>query len=342
MWGCNRGQNIEIYKDVGLILVKLILGSESHNEEKTNANRCAVCNGTETPAQKLVEAGDPKYLEDLKLSLEIRLSLGDVTVGPAIERLKDGRKHYHSTCRKRYTNKNTEEAWRKRHSSSLDSESNSKEPPPVRTKRTRCTPKEKVCVFGVTEFCCDPKDPKDLIKVSSKGKKGMGNKLIFIKDHTHNEKVRLCLSDLIEDGDAAAKEKWYHRNCLVYAKRTLNSDEQKRRNEIQTRQICDHELILYLRTIWNGEDENQENLKMNNINDIYLEILNKYQVTLSDSQNYKKYLKKLIKEHISDVQFVKPTLKNQSEHVVMPETISKAVDLNASMSESKGNDLEVT
>ena len=77
-------------------------------------------------------------------------------------------------------------------------------------------PKEKICVFSPCNFERD-----DLLQVKSDSR---GRKLIDIKNSTTDDKVRTCLSTLVDPGDASAQEIWYHKYCIVYAERTCIMD----------------------------------------------------------------------------------------------------------------------
>lgn len=48
----------------------------------------------------------------------------------------------------------------------------------------------------------------------------MGHTFLYIKQDILDGNVRICVSGLEEIGDAPALEKYYHINCLQYAKNT--------------------------------------------------------------------------------------------------------------------------
>ena len=54
----------------------------------------------------------------------------------------------------------------------------------------------------------------------------MGKYLIEIKSRTIDDNVRTTVADLHDDGDAAALEKYHHRNCLRSASRTVPGSQQ--------------------------------------------------------------------------------------------------------------------
>ena len=66
-------------------------------------------------------------------------------------------------------------------------------------------------------FFCPNVNSEPLHRVASDS---VGKTLIDLKQNTVNDQVRTCVSDLLDDGDAPALEKWYHRTCLRSAQRT--------------------------------------------------------------------------------------------------------------------------
>ena len=68
-------------------------------------------------------------------------------------------------------------------------------------------------------------------------------------------------------------------------------------------------------------------LNMGEANDAYLLILKRYHVEVDEMTNYHKHLKQLIAEHLPNAQFVKSFRKNEPDNIVLPKTISKAIDI---------------
>ena len=74
----------------------------------------------------------------------------------------------------------------------------------ARPKRTKSTPKAKVCVFSSCSFC--PNDTAGSLHRAFSD--GIGESLIEIKLKTQDDHVRTCVSELEGAGDASALEKY--------------------------------------------------------------------------------------------------------------------------------------
>ena len=79
----------------------------------------------------------------------------------------------------------------------------------ARPKRTKSTPKAKVCVLSSCSFC--PNDTAGSLHRAFSD--GIGESLIEIKCKTQDDHVRTCVSELEGAGDASALEKYYHGTC---------------------------------------------------------------------------------------------------------------------------------
>ena len=101
----------------------------------------------------------------------------------------------------------------------------------------------------------------------------------------------MCVSDLQEVGDAAAQEKYYHRNCVLYAKRTCSQVQLDQTKVI--RNLCDEEFLL---VVQNTLIDQTVSVSIADLNDEYLSILKRYSVAISESGNYRKHLKALISD----------------------------------------------
>ena len=66
---------------------------------------------------------------------------------------------------------------------------------------------------------------------------------------------------------------------------------------------------------------------MGEVNDAYLLILKRYHVEVDETTNYRKHLKHLITEHLPNAQFVKSFRKNEPDNIVLPKTVSKAMEI---------------
>ena len=67
-------------------------------------------------------------------------------------------------------------------------------------------------------------------------------------------------------------------------------------------------------------------LNMGELNDAYLLILKRYHVEVDETTNYRKHLKQLITEHLPNTQFLKSFRKNEPDNIVLPKTVSKAME----------------
>ena len=66
---------------------------------------------------------------------------------------------------------------------------------------------------------------------------------------------------------------------------------------------------------------------MGEVNDAYLLILKIYHVEVDETTNYRKHLKQLNTEYLPNAQFVKSLRKNEPDNIVLPETVSKAMEI---------------
>ena len=89
----------------------------------------------------------------------------------------------------------------------------------ARPKRTKSTPKAKVCVFSSCSFC--PNDTAGSLHRAFSD--GIGESLIEIKLNTQDDHVRTCVSELEGAGDASALEKYYHGTCWSAPRNPIQS-----------------------------------------------------------------------------------------------------------------------
>ena len=295
--------------------------------------KCVICNKGATSSWKLIN--NPDMVDELASCCKEQVDLGKTELKQLNDHLcslsESERKlvHYHSECRKPIVNKTTMERLRGkrdrsdstacavrgpgRPSTSIDSS---------RLKRTKSIPMAEVCLFSTCSFC--PNDNTEpLHRVFSDN---MGANFLEIKLNTNDDHVRTCLSDLEDPGDASAREKYYHRNCLRYAQRTIAPVEYS--NVELIRSVCD---ALLINSVENTLVEDDASLNMAQVKDAYLSILSRYQVKINETENYRKHLKKLISNRLPRVQFVKSLRKNEPEKIVLPTAVSKAMDLRSAL-----------
>ena len=149
-------------------------------------------------------------------------------------------------------------------------------------KRTKTISKSVTCMFASCKFCSN-EGSEPLHRVFSDN---MGQTFLEIKLGTRDDHVRTCVSDLEDAGDAAALEKYYHRNCLQYAKHACS---QVKCNDVKVvRSLCDEELLLIVQNTLVGDDAS---MTMAELNDEYLSLLKRYSVEAGGVGNYRKHLK---------------------------------------------------
>ncbi|KAG0715036.1 hypothetical protein GWK47_001406 [Chionoecetes opilio] len=68
---------------------------------------------------------------------------------------------------------------------------------------------------------------------------------------------------------------------------------------------------------------------MAEVNDAYLSILKRYRV--DESENYRKYLKRLISERLPEVKFVTSLRRNEPDRLVLSTAVTMAMDYRSSM-----------
>ena len=95
-------------------------------------------------------------------------------------------------------------------------------------------------MFEGCNFCPGSSDVH-LVKTDNKGEN-----LIFIKNNTHDDNVRVSVSDLNTLGDASALEKYYHGACYIYAERSCESNESKE-SDRHIQHVCDCEIVVFVR-----------------------------------------------------------------------------------------------
>jgi hypothetical protein len=304
---------------------------------------CIICKEEDSVNNKLVDKHDISLVRDLKERVVERASLGDVQLKSLADHLSSLSESdlrnvcYHSKCRKPLVNKANLEMCRKRaHSQTpiFSDASSTSDVVPVAPKRGRppktetsegarplrqkVLPKEKKCVFHTCSFC--PKSSQELHKVSSDP---MGQWLLAIKEATKDDLIRLSLAELSDPGDAAALEKYYHRDCLRVVERHCK-EWGDRDAYIHVRNVCDAEFIVYVRDSLIGVDGCV--LSMNELNNFYLNLLKEKKIHEERSDNHKKHLKELIEQHVPDVEFVEPPNPSHSHRVMRKKSVGQAVE----------------
>ncbi|KAG0729712.1 hypothetical protein GWK47_029788 [Chionoecetes opilio] len=295
---------------------------------------CVICKEGATTKKRLVN--NPVMTDEILQHCQERVSLGDTESDihrllNYLSGLNEGELkyvRYHSECRKPIVNKNKIGRLRKR--SRTDSPVCAPRGPgrpssavgSVRPKRSKTIPKEQVCLFSNCDFC--PKnDSKPLHRVLTDS---MGKTLLQIKQKTPDDHVRVSVANLEEPGDASALEKHYHRTCLRSSQRISTRTDHS--NVPLIRSVCDAQLVLGIQNTLSDEDVT---LSMAEVNDAYLSILKRYRVDVNESENYRKYLKRLISERLPEVKFVTSLRRNEPDRLVLSTAVTMAMDYRSSM-----------
>lgn len=265
-------------------------------------------------AKRLTELGEVqfKHLSDFLSSLS----------KSEIEKVR-----YHSDCRKTVVNKPLlDRAEKKR--ARLDSPSAAAQPAkrgrPARSnesgrlhRQTGIVPKDIVCIFAPSSGEC--KYHEELHKVASFNR---GQTLLDIKATTVDDHIRASLSTLHQPGDAHAQEKWYHSSCLQDARRTCCDHTDQDNTHDMMKAISDLQIVMYVKSTLMHDDGLV--LSMTEVNNMYLSILKENNIESLDNQ--RKHLKKLLSDRISNITFVQPPRKNESERILLSKSVGEAVD----------------
>ena len=298
---------------------------------------CPLCGNKLFKANKLAKNPKPEDVASLIKKVSERVRLGEtayVSVEEYLNSIEDKKSiTYHSECRKKVFHvKALAELNKRSQPAPYDDSDNVLAPPPKRGRpakqssipsrvsrgNERCQPKESVCMFYDCEFC-KSESQKDLHLVQTDAK---GAKLITIKDETQSDSVRAAVAELIDPGDAAAKEKWYHGKCFIIAERSCQINESNSFAKLY-RHLCDIEVVVYVKESLITSDTC---LSMNEINDLYIESLQEKGIETIDGANHKKRLKNLILQNIPNVQFIEPTKPRECQKVALKKVVSKIVE----------------
>ena len=296
--------------------------------------KCIVCGGENSRKNPCTKKPKIEDVSDTLDRCQLLKNSGDHEVTPLLQRLLRaqgenllGSVRYHSECRKPIMH----EKRKRSYSESAISKTPAKPgrpavlSPEARPKRSASAmpPKEARCMFSSCTFCTT--DPyTDVHKVLTDA---MGEKLIYIKNNTKVDSVRVCVSDLEGIGKASSLEKHYHVACLRNAQRSCDDKVEGSRENLSTN-ICDELLVLSVKSSLCFENEI---LNMKDINEEYSHLLKSYGVKhLSFDQ--KKYLKDLLKSRIPGIQFLDSKRKNESQTVSLTSHVSEAMDFALSYS----------
>ena len=311
-------------------IVQVVVCKLAAMSEKNSV--CIICNEGSTSSKILTK--DPDMIDKLVDCCNERLSLGQSYIKQLSDRLASLREserkcvRYHSECRKPIVNMSMIARLRSKRVRSDSPVCLVRSPGrPINTtdsarpKRTKSTPKVKMCVFSSCSFC--PNDTAGSLHRAFSD--GIGESLIEIKLKTQDDNVRTCVSELEGAGHASALEKYYHRTCLRSAQRTFTPVFHS--NVQVIRPLCDEQLLLSIQNTLSDV----VTLNMGKVNEAYLLILKRYHVEADETTNYRKHLKQLNTEYLPNDQFVKSFRKNEPDNIFLPKTVSKAMEIRSTL-----------
>ena len=292
--------------------------------EKNLLNTCIICNEKNSKANPVIKK---KPTDDKAKDLLERCKLlkqnGDNSVTNVLQRILGAKEAglfgsvvYHSECRKPLMHEK-----RKSSSSSLTTPLKKvgrpgKATSEERPKRTTSVPKEKKCMFSNCSFC-PPACDTELHQVYTDS---VGNVLLFVKENTTVDAVRVSVADLTEPGHASSFERHYHRQCLRNAQRSCKTEHV---DDKLTRSICDELLVLSVKSSLFDEGTV---LSMKDINAEYVPILDDYGIRSEYSGDQRKHIKEVLMKNVPGVSFVKSLRRNESETVSLDRHVSEAME----------------
>ena len=130
------------------------------------------------------------------------------------------------------------------------------------------------------------------------------------------------LNSIPKTYDAVANDVVDHDTCWIKAEREAAPKTVVAENFVKA--LSDIELLNHIELRFSTKP--QEMIEINEINRIYKSILLENGIENEDlSENYKKHLKKLLKNNLKDLVFVQSMQRNQPENVMMDKTHVQAV-----------------
>ena len=173
-------------------------------------------------------------------------------------------------------------------------------------------------------FCLDDTGSK-LHDVSSKN---MATQIKTIGLETSNEGLRVRLCNVACSSDplqSVADDMKYHLPCLVKAKRYIDQSKQPQSATVNFGQLLsDGQLLEIVETELNDSSKDVV-MNMNDIHQMYIELLNDNELLVPDNPRYTPYLKQLILDNIPDVQFSRPPDKTKPEQTLSTESKDRLI-----------------
>ena len=314
------------------------------NRQENKYSRCIICQAVSK--EPLTKRPQMKSYENILTSCQQRVEYGDVLYSDMNDRLEDVSAEdlaansavYHRDCYQKLTNVICLERAKERFEKSpgrchiaskkarVGRPATEQEPMPStseeRVHRSSISPLNKdLCIF------CQEISKEKLHDVVSSN---MGIRLKSAVETSADVTLKVRIGSLLaHPKDAFAQDMKYHLACLRRVER-LN-DQLKKKNMASEgsgylgHAIADIEIINVVQNALS--DPSSIVLDMNIINTTYLNILEENLIETKTADNYKRHLKSLLKEHISDIEFVKAKRPNEPEKICSKSTLGVCIDI---------------
>ena len=274
-------------------------------------------------------------VEKLITTTDVRCSYGETEFsalkcrinGFSTDELLQNGISYHKTCYKDLTHKTCIERARIRYEkgqatgSASDVKQKTKGRPPKSDAASESTSTSQRSTRSQTfdkEMCVICQEDK-ADKLHDVETENMGAQLKAIGQQTNNEFLKVRFSNVVGSSDlliAVVEDMKYHLLCLIHAKRDIEKANRlpKQQNHF-SRLVSDLEIVAMVETEIN-DPANSSALNMNDIEQLYLGLLETNGFALPNNPRYKPHLKQLILDNIPDVHFPRPPDKTKPEQVL--------------------------
>ena len=312
------------------------------NDETSDFEKCIICQTTDKQ-NSLVKKPKLSSLKALKEALEKRYMYKDTSITLLHQRLskysaedlEEKSARYHGGCYKSNTHVKTITQAQKRFDESLQGKTSTTKAfvgrPGKRSsdivvesvsKRLRSSSgaiyNKDLCVL------CQEERPKSSLHTVEFLE--MGTRMFEVARNLSDKTLFIRLNSISAANDGIANDVRYHRYCWIDAQRQTDKEQKKQRDGEQDKNkqklIADIEIIHLV----DSEIRSSAVLEMTDINNAYNEFLHGQPVEKDQIKDHKKYLKSLLQNKITEIEFTKPIQKNQSEKVSMVSTKDKAAD----------------
>lgn len=123
----------------------------------------------------------------------------------------------------------------------------------------------------------------------------------------------MCSSDSLQ---AVAEDMKYHLPCLVKAKRDIQKAKQPKTGTVKFGQLLSDLQILDMVETELNNDSKDVVLNINDVHQMYLQLLEENEHPMPENPQYKPYLKQLILDNIKGVHFSRPPDKTKPEQIL--------------------------